>query len=162
MINWLAWWAASSSRLLSHSAFSARFRSEMSSTMIEEVARVAVYVPHEAGGAGDPEHFAILPDISSLHRRARSAGQQLLRILFPLRDIVLEGDIHRGALRQFALRISHHLAKRRVDLVKAFVEAHHSHANGSILEDLAEALLARLEGGRPVRDRAHFTNAAQA
>ncbi len=128
----------------------------------QEVARVPIDVPHQAGGAGDPEDFAILPDISSFHRRARPSGQQLLRILFPLRDIVLERDVHRGALRQLALRISHHLAERRVYLVKAFVEAHHRHANGRILEDLAEALLARLERGGPVRDRAHFPNAAQA
>ena len=70
----------------------------------------------------------------------------------PCWNIVFERDVHRGALRQFALRITHHLAERRVHLGEAFVEADHRHSNGRILKDLAEALLARLKGGSPIRD----------
>src|SRR5438270_260265 len=96
----------------------------------EEMARLPVHVPNEAGRARDPKHVAILADVAPLDRRTRAAGQELFRVLSALRDVVLEGDVHGGALLELFLGVAQHLAERRIDLGEAFVETYDSHSDG--------------------------------
>src|ERR1700674_1008500 len=127
----------------------------------EEMTRLPVHVPNEAGRARDPKNLAILADVAPLHRRTGATGEKLLRVLPALGNIVRERNVHGGALLQLLFGIAHHLAKRRIDLRETFVETYDPHSDGRFGKDLAETALACFEGGGPGGDGTHFPDATQ-